>query len=68
MRPSSVGAAKIEQEFADRFLACVQLDDDWHQTVLKVLADHGPNPITAWMSKGQRRLWQTFGNNTSGEL
>ena len=44
MRPSSVGAAKIEQEFADRFLACVQLDDDWLQTVLKVLANHGPQP------------------------
>lgn len=42
LRPSSVGAAKIKQEFADLFLACVQLDAEWHQTVLKVLANHGP--------------------------
>ena len=53
MRPSSVGAAKVEQEFANRVLACVQLDGDWRQTVLKALADQGPpSPITARMSKG----------------
>jgi len=44
MRPSSVGAARVEQEFADRVLACVQLDGDWRQTVLKALANQGPQP------------------------
>ena len=44
MRPSSVGAARVEQEFADRALACVQLDGDWRQTVLKALANQGPQP------------------------
>ena len=39
MRPSSVGATRVEQEFADRVLACVQLDGDWRQTVLKALAN-----------------------------
>ena len=42
MRPSSVGAAKVEQEFADQVLACVQLDSDWRETVLKALAHQGP--------------------------
>ena len=68
MRPSSVGAAKVEQEFADRVLACVQLDGDWRQTVLKALANKAPSPITAWMLKGWRRPWQTSGSNISGEL
>jgi len=44
MRPSSVGVARVEQEFADQVLACVQLDGDWRQTVLKVLANQGPQP------------------------
>jgi len=45
MRSSSVGANKVEQDFADRVLACVQLDGDWRQTVLKALADQGgPQP------------------------
>ena len=42
MRPSSVEVAKVEQEFADQVLACVHLDDDWRQTVLKALANQGP--------------------------
>ena len=44
MRPSSVGVARVEQEFADQVLACVQLDDDWRQTILKALANQGPQP------------------------
>ena len=44
MRPSSVEVAKVEQEFADQVLACVHLDDDWRQTVLKALANQGPRP------------------------
>ena len=44
MRPSSVGVAKVEQEFADQVLACVQLDDDWRQTFLKALENQGPQP------------------------
>ena len=52
MRPSSVGAAKVEQEFADQVLACVQLDGDWRQTVLKALRTKALGQTTAWMSKG----------------
>ena len=44
MRPSSVRAARVEQEFADRVLACVQLDGDWRQTILKALANQAPLP------------------------
>jgi hypothetical protein len=44
MRPSSVGVAKVEKEFADQVLACVQLDGDWRQTVLNALANQGPRP------------------------
>ena len=50
--PLCLGVAKVEQEFADQVLACVQLDADWCQTVLKALANQGPSQITAWMSKG----------------
>jgi len=44
MRPSSVGATKVEQELADQVLACVRLDGDWRQVVLKALEDQGPKP------------------------
>ena len=39
-----MGVARVEQEFADQVLACVQLDGDWRQTVLKALANQGPRP------------------------
>ena len=42
--PLCLGVAKVEQEFADQVLAYVQLDGDWCQTVLKALANQGPQP------------------------
>ena len=44
MRPQSVAARRIEEEFAQRVLGCVTLDDGWRQAVLRALAKEGPQP------------------------
>ena len=44
MRPQSVAAPRIEEEFAQRVLGCVTLDDGWRQAVLRALAKKGPQP------------------------
>ena len=40
----SVSAPAVEQEFAERVLGCVALDDCWKDAVLKALASEGPKP------------------------
>jgi len=73
MRPSSVGVAKVEQEFADQVLACVHLDDDWRQTVLKALANQGLRPDhsgdverieSALANLRKQHLWGTIDDGT----
>jgi hypothetical protein len=44
MRPQSVSASWIEGEFAQRVLACVDLDEGWREAVLRALAHEGPEP------------------------
>ncbi|MFQ5861430.1 MAG: recombinase family protein [Dehalococcoidia bacterium] len=44
MRPESVPAPRVEQEFAHRVLACISLDNGWRQAVLRALASEGPEP------------------------
>ena len=44
MRPESVPAPRVEQEFAHGVLAYVDLDDGWRQAVLRALATEGPEP------------------------
>ncbi len=44
MRPQSVPAPRVEEEFARRVLGCVTLDDGWRQAVLRSLAKEGPQP------------------------
>ena len=44
MRPQSVPAPRVEEEFAQRVLGCVTLGDSWRQTVLRALAKEGPQP------------------------
>jgi hypothetical protein len=44
IRPCSVKAEQVEEEFATRVLACVRLDDGWRDAVLRVLANEGPEP------------------------
>ena len=44
MRPQSVPANRVEEEFAQRVLGCVTLDDGWHQAVSQALAKEGPQP------------------------
>ena len=34
----------IEQEFVQRVLCCIRLDDSWSGAVLQVLANEGPKP------------------------
>ena len=44
MRPLSVAAPALEQEFSRRVLACIALDDGWQAAVLKAMANEGPKP------------------------
>ena len=44
MHPQSVSAPRIEEEFAQRALGCLVLDDGWQQAVLRLLAAEGPEP------------------------
>ncbi len=44
MRPQSVPGPRVEEEFAQRVLGCVTLDEGWRQAVLGALAKEGPRP------------------------
>ncbi len=44
LRPQSVPANRVEEEFAQRVLECVTLDEGWRQAVLGALANEGPQP------------------------
>ena len=44
IRPQSVSAPQVEQEFADRVLGCVHLDEDWRSAVLNAMSNEGPMP------------------------
>lgn len=44
MRPQSVSAPRIAEEFAQRVLGCLVLDDGWEDAVLRLLAAEGPVP------------------------
>ena len=44
MRPQSVSAPRVEEEFGQRVLGCVTLDDGWRQAVLGALSQEGPQP------------------------
>ena len=44
MRPLSLSAARIEDEFAQRVLPYLTLDDGWQTAVLQVLSKEGPEP------------------------
>ena len=34
----------MEQEFAERVLACITLDEDWRSVVLNAMSNEGPEP------------------------
>ncbi len=44
MRPLSVAAPKVEEEFAERVLSCLTLDEGWRAAVLRALANEGSRP------------------------
>ena len=44
MRTQSVPAPRVEEEFAQRVLGCLTLDEGWHQAILGALAREGPQP------------------------
>ena len=44
MRPLSLSAARIEDEFAERVLPYLTLDDGWRTAVLQALSQEGPKP------------------------
>ena len=44
MKPLSVAAPLVEQEFSERVLSCLSLDDGWQTTILRALATEGPLP------------------------
>ena len=43
-RPSSVSGPAVEEEFAERVLGCVSLDEGWRDAVLRALVSEGPRP------------------------
>ena len=44
MRPRSASVSRIEEEFVQRVLGCLVLDDDWNEAVLHLLAAEGTEP------------------------
>ncbi len=44
MRPQSVPAPQVEQEFAERVLGCITLDQGWRSAVLNAMTKEGPQP------------------------
>jgi hypothetical protein len=66
MRPRSVSAPQVEQEFAERVLGCIKLDEDWRNSVLNAMTKEGPEPdrrleitqIDAVLANlGKQHLW-----------
>ncbi|MDA0988517.1 MAG: hypothetical protein O2783_05195 [Chloroflexi bacterium] len=43
-KPLSVAAPKVEQEFSERVLSCLHLDDGWQAAVLAAMVNDGPRP------------------------
>ena len=71
MRPLSVDAARVEGEFAERVLACLDLDDGWRQAVLQALTSEGPQPDhsldikraeAALANLRKQHLWRVIGD------
>ena len=44
VRPQSVPAPREEQEFAERILGCITLDEGWRDSVLSAISKEGPEP------------------------
>lgn len=44
MRPLSVSAPMVEEEFVERVLCQIKLDDGWQQAVLRAMTNEGPQP------------------------
>ena len=44
VRPQSVSAPQVEQEFAERVLGCITLDDGWRSAVLHAMSNESPEP------------------------
>ncbi len=44
MRPQSVRALDVEQEFAERVLGCVHISEGWRGAVLAAISKKGPEP------------------------
>ena len=44
VRPQSVSAPQVENEFAERVLGCITLDDGWRSAVLNAMANESPEP------------------------
>ena len=44
MIPVSVNTSSVEEEFAERVLDCIELDDGWRDAVLRAMVNEGPRP------------------------
>jgi hypothetical protein len=44
MRPHSVPALAVEQEFAEKVLGYISLEEGWRTAVLRVMSKEGPEP------------------------
>ena len=44
MRPRSVDAKRVESDFADKVLRCIEFNEGWRDAVLKALTNEGPKP------------------------
>ena len=72
MRPYSVPALKVEQEFAERLLGCIKLDDGWRSAVLRAMSNEGPEPDnsldirridSAMANLRKQHLWDVIGDD-----
>ena len=44
MQPQSVSASGIEQEFSERVLGCLKIDEGWQAAILGAMSKEGPEP------------------------
>ena len=59
IRPQSVSHPHVEQEFSQRVLGCITLDDGWRSAVLRAMSNESPEPD---LSLDIRRLDSALAN------
>ena len=72
LRPQSVSAPGIEQEFSERVLCCLKIDEGWQAAILGAMSKEGPEPDhtpeirrieAASANLRKQHLWNVIGDN-----